>query len=210
MKRIRIIFAAVLAFVSVFVASPYAHAALTASEVVSKGASAISAASGLKCTFSISSSGQSMSGSLIAKGDNFMLRTPMATSWFDGHTLWTYNPRIQETTVSVPTEHEIREANPLRYLKSHKRNYSAIFARTQPKGKYAVVLVPKVRNTGIKRIDITLGGASCLPEIIKVTPDSGSPSVVTVKGIQTNVPVAVSEFRYPASDYPQAEIIDLR
>lgn len=183
---------------------------LTANEIVKKSARLITGSSGFKSQFSIQSGSNKIEGMIVGSGDKFHITTPVSQSWFNGKNMWTYNSRSKETILTTPTLQEIMETNPLRLLRTNSNDYKAIFAKTQIKGKHVIVLVPRKKGTGIKRVDIVLSAAGCLPESIKVIPENGPVSTVKVNKIQTGIKIPASEFEYPKAKFANVEIVDLR
>lgn len=191
--------------------SPFsAYGELTATEIVKKSARLITGSTGFKSQFSLQSGNNKMEGMIVGSGDKFHITTPVSQTWFNGKNMWTYNSRSKETILTIPTPQEIAETNPLRLLRTNSTDYKAIFAKTQIKGKHVIVLVPRKSGTGIKRVDIVLSAAGCLPESIKVTPDNGPVSTVKINKIQTGLKISASEFEYPKSKFANIEVVDLR
>lgn len=183
--------------------------AITAPEVLSKSASKISGAKSVTCTFTLTTQGKSVKGSLKTSGTKFAITTPYSSSWYNGKAMYTYNASSRETTIVTPTAAELAEANPLCYLKGYDKSFTAAFSKTMPKGKYEVILTPKKRNTGIKSVTLIINGKTMLPDAITVT-GGGATGKVVLNSVSLGGALPASTFEYPAKNYPKVEIVDLR
>lgn len=184
--------------------------AQTADAVLKKTAAAIKGADGLSASFTLTSGSQKISGSMKSASGKFSLVTSTISTWYDGKTMWTYNSKTNETTVMTPTQAELAEANPLYLVNSYSGNFTASFAKTQPKGAKAIVLTPKSKKLGYKSVHITISDATNLPSQVVVVPLSGQKITITVAQVKTRQKLQASAFTYPKSKYPGAEIVDLR
>lgn len=186
----------------------HASAALTAEQVATKTAAFVGSGKSVSASFTISSGGRSTSGTVKTSGDKFAVILPQFSTWYNGKTLYTYNPRANETTVTNPTAQELMESNPLLYIKG-KSGYRYSFSPVKRNGKYVVDIIPSNTKSGVKKVTVTVNSTTFYPEKIAVTTTGGN-TIVTVNSFKPSAQVALSEFEYPKSKYPKAEIIDLR
>jgi outer membrane lipoprotein carrier protein lolA len=184
--------------------------AATASEIMNKAARKAKSAQTISGTFSVTTSGKTFNGSLKASGSKFSFLTPMASSWYNGKNMWTYNASSKETTLVTPTASEIAESNPFEYLRTYSANYNATFSNKKIAGKYVIVLLPKSKRNTIKSVEVSLNGKTLKPERFVITPRSGASTTINVKSLEYSGAVKASEFEYPKSKYPGVQIIDLR
>ena len=206
----RIILMAPAGMLAAVTALSASAAPLTAPEVVTKAASAISAGKVMEVSFTISSGGHASKGTLKASGSKFAVSLPEGSSWYNGKHLYSYNPRTKETTVVTPTASELAESNPLLYVNGGVKGYTAVFSKTRIKGKYVVDLTPKSRKSTVRKVTLTINASTFIPEKISVTGTSGQTADVTVGAVRRNVKIAASEFEYPAAKYRGVELVDLR
>lgn len=181
---------------------------LTPAQAVNKGALALRNAKGIKIEFSINAGGKNANGVLISKGQKFMIESPVGSSWYNGISLYTYNPRTKETTLTKPTAAELSEANPLSYIHGN----AAYVATDMPekKGKRMIRLTPNKSGLGVKNVVLTVDPTTCLPEVISITMDNGVSTTITVKSLQLDALPNAKVFEYPKSKFPQVEVIDMR
>lgn len=200
--------AAIAALITIFMADS-ASAALTPEQVAQKAASVISNAKSISATFSLSGNGRKSTGSIKSSGTKFVVTLPEVSTWYNGNALYTYNPRIGETTVTTPTAAELMESNPLLYVRGGGANYTYKFSPVKRNGKYVVDLFPTKGNSGIKKLTFTVNSTNFHTEKIVVTTSVGA-LTIDVTSFKPGAAVPASEFEYPKGKYPKAEIIDLR
>lgn len=187
-----------------------ASAGETASQVMKRAAALLQRASGIQASFAMTSGGRTVNGTLRSSSAGFALETPTYSTWYDGKDMWTYNASSRETTLMAPSQAELREANPMLMISGYDKAFSASFARNQGKGTYTVVLTPRQKSTGVKRVVVVIGKGNYRPKQISVTPKSGAAATLRVTSLVTNARLSKSDFTYPKKKYPRAEIIDLR
>lgn len=187
-----------------------ASAAETPGQVMKRASALIERASGIEAGFTMTSGGKTLKGTLKSSAAGFVLSTPGYSSWYDGKNLWTYNASSRETTLTVPTGEELREANPMMMVSGYEGVFTPAFAKKQSAGTRTLVLVPKSRKTGLKNVVVVLDSKTYRPKRITVTPSSGTASSVTITSLKTDVKFPKSTFTYPKTKYPKVEIIDLR
>lgn len=191
----------------IFVSSFHAFA-LTAEEVAKKTAAVVSASKGVSASFTITSNGRSAKGTVKTSGSKFAVSTPQVSTWYNGKSLYTYNPRTNETTVTTPTRQELMESNPLLYVNAGT-GFRYTFNPVKRNGKYVVDITPVKKNSGITKLTVTVNSTTFYPEKISVTA-GGSTTTVDVTSFKTTTGGTPAEFEYPKSRYPKAEIVDLR
>ena len=186
-----------------------AKAAFTPEQVAQKAAVVISNAKSISASFTLNGNGRKSTGSIKSSGSKFVVTLPEVSTWYNGKAMYTYNPRIGETTVTIPTAAELMESNPLLYVKGGGVNYTYKFSPVKRNGKYVVDLFPTKGKSSIKKLTFTVNATNFHPEKIVVT-TSGGAMTIDVTSFNPGASVAASEFEYPKAKYPKAEIIDLR
>ncbi len=207
MKR-KYIVMILLGVVAMFFANP-SYGALTPEQVAQKAASVITDSKTISASFSLNGNGRKSNGSIKSSGNKFVVNLPEVSTWYNGKALYTYNPRIGETTVTTPTAEELMESNPLLYVKGAGGNYTYKFSPVKRNGKYVIDLFPIKNKSGLKKLTFTINAKTFHTERIVVT-TSGGAMTIDVTSFNPGAPVNASDFEYPKSKYPKAEIIDLR
>lgn len=204
-KRLKIFLVLSIIFAGAFTS----NASLTARQVVEKSANLLSGDKGISVDFTVITGGKSFKGSIISQGNRFVVMTPQIHTWHDGKNLYMYNSNTEETTVTIPTLSELLESNPLLYIKGASDSYTYKFASSNKKGKYIVEMRPIDKKSAISLITATINSNTFQPERIAVKTSSSTSSAV-VNSFKSGLNFPASQFTYPKSKYPNAEIIDLR
>lgn len=184
--------------------------AKTAGEMMDIATSKIKTAGGLSAKFSMTSGQHASKGSIVAEGKKFCIRSSVASTWYDGKTMWTYNGNTNETTVITPTASELAETNPLALIDSYRNSFTAAFAKSHPKGGHTIVLTPKSKKLGYKSVHVTISDSTGLPASVVVIPMSGTRISISISDIKTKQTFNSATFTYPKSKFPKAEIVDMR
>lgn len=203
----RIVSLAIIIFI--FSIDAFCAPQLTPEQVAQKTAAVISSSGGIEVSFTLQSAGQSGKGEIKSSGSKFMVSLPGISNWYNGKDLYTYNSKTGETTVVAPTARELLEVNPLLYVKNGASGYDYSFSTVKRNGKYVIDLTPKNKKSEIKKMTFTINSTSFEIERISVT-TSGGVTIVDINSFKKNMPIKASEFEYPKSKYPKAEIVDLR
>lgn len=200
----------VLLLVLLIIAPLNALSANTAADIMKRASDNLKAAKGVDCKFTLSSTQGKIAGSLKTSGAKFALSTPATSTWYNGKNMWTYNPSTKETTLVTPTASEIRESNPLEYIKGYYSAYTPTFSKTKQTGKYVITLTPTKKSNEVKTLDVTLNAKTLKPEVISIVLISGAKSVVTINSIDYNSTFKAADFEYQKSKFPKVQIVDLR
>ena len=200
----------ILIFFAVLGACCMACLATSPAEVLKKAATAANSSKGIKGSFSLTMSGKSLTGKISVSKEKFTISTPVSSTWYNGTSMWTYNPSSKETTLVKPTAAELQEANPLTYLKTYATDFTPSFSNKKISGKYVVNLVPKSKRSGIKNIEVVIDSKTFKPNTFTITSRDGSKVILKMQTLQYGVSIPVSTFEYPKNKYPKIEIIDLR
>lgn len=163
--------------------------------------------SGVKAVFRVSGAFSS-SGTLYCSGNKFAVIANTSSSWYNGKTLWTYNPSVNETTVVTPTASELMESNPLEYINSYTQfNVSKI---RKSSDSTTFTLVPKSKKMGVKSLILSVNPKTLYPQKIVIYPSSGGQFTLAITSFTVGHKFADSVFKYPAAKYPRATLVDLR
>ena len=149
---------------------------------------------------------------ICLKGDKFVMETESIKVWFDGTAQWTYVKANEEVTVTIPTPDELQQLNPYALLNSYQTGYNLAFVgNQQSKAFYEVQLKAKDNAQPFQIIVLTLNKKSLHPIRIKMKPQGATNEVaVVITEYHTKKPYTNDFFQFKQTDYPQAEVIDLR
>ena len=198
MKRIGIIMVAALMSMGSF--------AQSAKAVLDKAAATITAQSGVKANFKMTTANGSTSGTIAIKGKKFYATTPQAKVWFDGKTQWTYLKNNDEVNVSNPTEAQLQAINPYNFINIYKRGYT--YTMNTAGSDYVIHLMASNADRKIKELFISVNKKSYQPKQVKMLQGKKWTTFDINSIKKENIPD--SQFRFNAKDFPKAEVIDLR
>ena len=193
--------------------------AQNAVSILDKAADAYENSNGISASFTLNTRSdvqkvsESFEGTIHMKGDKFTLVTPDMTTWFDGTTQWSYVERNEEVNVSTPTGEELQFTNPALLLRMYKKGFTPkyIGESTASSGKsaYDIELTPKKKGD-ILKVELQIEKSSNFPTKIKVEAKNGISSTIHISNLKTGVNQPDDFFVFKESDYPDAEVIDLR
>lgn len=190
-----------------------------AQAILDKAAQMYEQSNGIKANFAIHSVvpqqniSESFEGIIEMKGDKFKLETPDMITWYDGQTQWVYVMRNDEVNVSTPSGDELQLTNPAVLLRQYKKGFSVQYKGTsttrQAKSAYDITLIPK-KKSDIQQIDLQIEKMSNIPAAITITDKNKATVSIYISKWETGKNQADSFFSFNESDYPDAEVIDLR
>ena len=180
--------------------------AQSAKAVLDKAAGTITAQSGVKANFKMTTANGSTSGTIAIKGKKFYATTPQAKVWFDGKTQWTYLKNNDEVNVSNPTEAQLQAINPYNFIHLYKRGYT--YTMNTAGTDYVIHLVANSADRKIKELFISVNKKTYQPKQVKML-QGKKWTTFDINSIQKEN-IADSQFRFNAKDFPKAEVIDLR
>ncbi len=155
-------------------------------------------------------SGLYMKGTLKMQGKKFYLSTNDLTTWYDGKTMWTYAPSIDEVNITTPTRQELAEINPYLLLDDYKQSFIVKELNNTQKGERQFRLTPTKRNTTIEQIVLTIATASNAPISFEITDNNNRKVLIAVTNYNDKVTHSASTFKFDSTQLPQVTIIDLR
>lgn len=155
-------------------------------------------------------------GTLTVNGKRFAAQVGGQELYFDGTTLWNYQPRNNEVTIErLDPEQPNVLSNPSRLLNVDPGDYthrSLPDVSTAGGKKLRVVeLTPKAQTQDYTTITLYIDPETALLKRISIaTPSSDRPIEMTLRKLQTNVPVSEATFRFDPKAHPGVEVIDFR
>lgn len=153
-------------------------------------------------------------GEILLKGEKFVLKTPEALTWFDGHTQWSYLVGSDEVNVSTPTPEELQAINPYTLLYIYQKGFSYKLGnvnRFQGQPVTEVILTSTDPRQEVDCITLYVNRDTYQPLFILLRQrNTKNRSEITITGYKTGLNYPDSEFVFDRKQYPDAEIIDLR
>lgn len=205
-------------FIALLTLPALAQQQAQAKVVLDKTAALFEKAGGVQAEFSVQAfnktrlQGES-TGTIQLKGDKFLLKTPGATTWFDGKTQWSYLTESDEVNVSTPTPEELQSMNPYALLSLYRKGFSyqmgpAKLLRGKPVNE--VILTATNKRQELARLTLYVAKESYQPVGIIAESRNGNKSEIIVTHYQTGLKYTDATFVFDKKQYPRAEVIDLR
>lgn len=205
MKKINLLLLCLLAFTML-----PAYAAESAASILDRAVAKIKNAGGVECSFKLQGSSAASCGTLSMAGNKFRLSTSKFNTWFDGKNMWTANDDTREITLVNPTSQEIRESNPLEYLKDYKSQYNVYFSKRKDNARHLILLNPKTKGGNIIAVEIAVNKKTLLPERLIIRDRNDVRTTVNISGMTLGSKRNSSWFVCPVKSMGGYELIDLR
>lgn len=203
--KTRIITLAVALFTTVLFAATLS--AQTAKSVLDKTA-ALYAKGAVQVAFTAKAAQGTSTGTLIAQGNKFTLKSNTATIWFDGKTQWSLYKNSDEVDLTEPTAKEIASINPMNFVNTYKGGYKSTLKTVG--STYEIHLTATSSSKSMKEIYVVVDKASSKPKSIKFRTKANDWTTITVSSFQSIAKKSDSYFRYNAKDNPGLQVVDLR
>lgn len=181
-----------------------------ARDVLHRSAEAFRQAGGVEVRFSVRSSEGYSTGTIRLKGEKFVLDAGGMTTWFDGHTQWTYLASADEVNITEPTAEELQGINPYAWLSLYDRGYALRLLQGDGKN-YEVEMKATAADAQIVRLVARIDKTTWLPVGVSLTlAGSTEPVVITVRDCRTGLTWPERFFVFDSQAHPTADVIDLR
>lgn len=147
-------------------------------------------------------------GIMYLQGENFRLEYGSIVAVFSGKTLTYHNSNENTLTISEPSADELIQINPLHFLRSHGRGYTA---KILPATKATDILgfTPRSKSN-IKLIEVSFSRSTGAPIEIVVKGDDGGRFIASITSIRAGSAMNASRFTLSKQQFPGCEVVDLR
>lgn len=212
MKRITYIVISLIAY-SISLSAQSADAILDKAAETYKNSNGITATFTMRTHSAPQNVTESFEGVINIKGDKFTLTTPDLRTWYNGTTQWSYMERAEEVSVTTPSGDDLQFTNPSILLSNYKKGFTASLKgeSTAPNGKaaYDIELTPK-KKSNITKVSLQIEKYAGLPAGITIVMKNGINTYILISELKKDVNQPDSFFTFNETEYPDAEIIDLR
>ncbi|MBO7073698.1 MAG: outer membrane lipoprotein carrier protein LolA [Bacteroidales bacterium] len=151
---------------------------------------------------------ETMDGAGILQGDAFKLFIMGQVIICDGHTTWTYNSDAEEVMITEVDKSD-GSGSPISIIESYYDNISAKFVDEAGTIK-KIEVKSLMNNDNFKKIIITLDSNNLEIKDIHLFDNDETEFVYVIKKFVTNQKLPADFFTFKESDFPDAEIIDMR
>ncbi len=151
------------------------------------------------------------SGSMDVLGNKFYLNSPDMLSWYDGKTQWSMIPNDTEVNLSEPSPAEQQAMNPTILLQLYKKGFSYKMKQgklSNGENGYKINLTADDKKQNIREMYIEITNDYRLTRIS--IREGKNWMRIVLSNTKTGKKFADSHFTFPAKQYPNVEIIDIR
>lgn len=152
---------------------------------------------------------ETMEGMGFLKGDAYKLRIMGQDIICDGTTMWTYNADAEEVMIS-DVDNSDGSGSPLAFIESYYDNITAKFLDESNEDVKKIEAKSLLGDENIEKIIVTLNVKSLEIKDIHVFDNDKNEFVYEITRFVTNQRLPEDFFTFKESDYPNAEIIDMR
>lgn len=182
-----------------------------ARNILDKTASAIRNAGDLSADFTAYSNSGNMTGTIYIHKSMFYLQSNNVRCWYDGKNLWTYRKNMNEVNITTPTVAEQQNINPYIFINIYKKGYAYAVKEVSYNGNlcYELTLTATSNANKIKTMLILVNKKNYYPLKVKMQ-RAKNDIEINILNCKTKQKFKESTFKFNQSDFPHAEIIDLR
>ncbi len=182
----------------------------SATDFLGKASQKLQSAPSISVKFTLTGGQGSGNGSMLISGNKFYYDTSEIASWFDGKNLWTLAKRQNEVNLSMPTDAELSEVNPISIIKNFRNSYNASFLKGGTNATKIVKLVPKAKGKPISSAVVSILRSTMLPQNVLLKFSNGQTLTIKVSNIRVGSAVNPNTFVFNKNKFPGVELIDLR
>lgn len=151
---------------------------------------------------------ETMDGAGFLQGEAYKLFIMGQVIICDGNTTWTYNSDAEEVMITEVDKSD-GSGSPIAVIESYYDNISAKFV--DEKGAVKKIEVKSLMsNDNFKKIIVTLDSNTLDIKDINLFDNDDTEFVYVIKKFVTNQKLPADFFTFKESDFPDAEIIDMR
>jgi outer membrane lipoprotein-sorting protein len=151
---------------------------------------------------------ETMDGAGFLQGDAFKLFIMGQVILCDGATTWTYNSDAEEVMITE-VDKEDGNGSPLSIIESYYNNITAKYVEEAGAIK-KIEVKSLMSNDNFKKIIVTLDSKTLDIKDIHLFDNDDTEFVYVIKKFVTNQKLPKDFFTFKESDFPDAEIIDMR
>ncbi len=156
----------------------------------------------------------SSKGSIVIKGNKYRLNFMNTEAFFDGKTLWSYLPEVNEVNITEPEpDDEDIFNNPKRLFTIYENDYKyqLINHINENKINYSLIdLYPVNLDEDYSRIRLQINMDDYFLSSATIFGKDGSHYTISIENFETNKGFDDPYFVFNKKDYPKVEVIDMR
>lgn len=157
----------------------------------------------------VEQTGQKLEGKVAIKKDKYKLEIPENIIWYNGETLWTLSPELEEVTITLPDREEggfISDPSTLFIM--YREGYKYRLVEETSRGS-VIDLYPEDLSAEFSRIRLLIDSDANLVETEYKRKD-GITMFISIKSYTLKTDYPDQFFNFDSSKYKNIEVIDMR
>ena len=151
-----------------------------------------------------------MSGTVVIKGDSYMLTLPDNLIWADSKAVWNYMPEANEVTITEPDlSDESFISKPSLLFAMHEKGYKVRLLEQNAK-EWIIDLYPEDINVNLVHIRLTIGKTRYDLRSAEYRTKDGMTLTLTATTYDLTFRPPAGYFTFNAADHKGIEVIDMR
>ena len=131
-------------------------------------------------------------------------------NYFDGETIYEYNPDVEEVNVKFPEENQEELMNPTILFDIHNQKFNQQLIE-EKEGKAYIELTPKTPHKQITKIGVWINTSNDAVEKVTTFGKDGNNVIITIKSLKKPAEeLDVAFFQFDTKANPNVEVVDLR
>ena len=155
---------------------------------------------------------ESEKGTILMKGEKYVLNFMGLNSISDGKNVWNFNKDANEVHITEHNPNDMETMNPLALIHNYERNFRAKLIREDIDNDIPVMIVDlnPLTNRAFHKIRVVSDKARHTIVFTEIHNKNGTIFTFRVDRMQTNVSAPDREFTFDAARHPGVEVVDLR
>lgn len=206
----------VLIFFTTACISSIAQEKLTARNILDRTADCIQTSGGVSAAFTTTTflgtkPQETINGTIDILGEKYVMKTPGLCTWFNGKEQWSLIAGSGEVNLSSPTPEELQVSSPMAFIGIYKSGFSLSSKKAELRGRkvWEVSLRPQKGAKEPSLIVISIDRETYAPMCIRIR-NKKNWTRISISDFKAGAGFTADHFIYPAQDYPENEIIDMR
>lgn len=158
----------------------------------------------------IEKTSDSYDGKAYMKGNMYRLDLMGVINYYDGQTIYTYMPEVNEVNLKNPSDSEEEMLDPTKLFNIYNEGFSQKIVKTE-NGISTIELLPQTLESNVMRVVIELDVASSNIKKVTYFGKDGNNMIIKIKSLkQPNVIPVDSFFSFDKKANPEVEVVDMR
>ena len=151
-----------------------------------------------------------MSGTVVIKGDSYMLTLPDNYIRTDGKAVWNYMPEVNEVTITAPDPSDVSFiSKPSLLFTMHEKGFKVRLLEQNAR-EWIIDLYPEDISTGLVRIRLAIGKSLYDLRSAEYKTREGITLTLTASGYDLTFRPPAGYFTFNPADHKGVEVIDMR